>query len=176
MDAAYGFLMVAVLGFAIATEGPAVIMGDRPFNIPAWVSPMAMTGAGVLLFWAALDQYNSRRRPLSDWPIIGWHVFSDIVLTPARLTFGVWNHLSAIVHLNREEKNEALRILRHVYNERKCSIGSLGAQFSNISRLRRLLVTLQLLGWIELQRSGGDRFYVIPSNELEEVTAINKEN
>ncbi|MFZ4598987.1 MAG: hypothetical protein ACOYNN_10105 [Terrimicrobiaceae bacterium] len=166
---AYGLVVGLVMGFLTVVDGQAVLLGEKLLGLPWWIHPGALLLAAILLGWAALDERVKRYKPVDDRPVIGWHIFPDIVLTPARMTFGIWNHMTAVIRLSAEEKLEAFDLLRHICAEGKCSESSLGAFFPNLPRLRKILTALQLVGWIDLHRSDDEGFYLVRSDELESV-------
>jgi hypothetical protein len=168
----YALLVGLVLGFLTVVEGQAVILGEKLLKLPWWIHPAALMLAAVLLVWAAWDERCRRYEPVDDRPIIGWHVFSDIVLAPARLTLGVWGHASAVIRLNRAGRQEAFEVLRHIFEEGRSSVASLGAYFPDVSRLREMLLALQLAGWIDLHRGDDGPFYLIRSDEAGEVRSM----
>lgn len=169
---AYALVVGVTLGFLTAIHGEEVADGTRLLSLPVWVHPAAIAVAAVLLIWGAIDQHRHRFRTADDRPIIGIHILGDVLLAPARLTFGIWEHLGAVIRLSQPEMREALALLQHVYREKKCSVSSLGAHFVDTDKLPHLLEALQLAGWIDLLRSGDDWCYIIPSTELEAVAAL----
>ena len=141
-------------------------------TLPWWMNPAAALLAGLLLAWAAWEARWRRFKPVDDRPVVGWHIFGDIVLAPARMTFGVWNHLAAVIRVDHAEEIEAFDLLRHLYENGKCTASHLGALFSDLSRLRKLLAALQLAGWIDLHRGDDDGFYVVRSDEADDVAMM----
>jgi len=125
-----------------------------------------------LLAWAWIDARRRRFRPVDDRPIVGWHIFGDIVLAPARLTFGIWSHLGAVVRLDSRDLDQALDMLRRIRSEKRCSRSSLGAHISDVGRLPRLLEALQLVGLIDLLQQDDECYYFIPSQEDETVSRM----
>jgi hypothetical protein len=166
---AYGLVVGLVMGFLTVVDGQAVISGEKLLSLPWWIHPSALVVAAILLAWAAFDEHVKRFEPVNDRPVIGWHIFGDVVLAPARLNFGVWNHFTAVIRLSRLEKLEAFDLLRHIYTEGKSPASELGAFFPDIPRLRKLLTALQLVGWIDLHRSEDEGFYLVRSDEWEDV-------
>ena len=169
---AYGLVVGLALGFLTVVEGQAVILGEKLVTLPWWMNPTAGLLAGILLAWASREQRWRRFKPVDDRPVVGWHIFGDIVLAPARMTLGVWNHLAAVIRVDHAEEIEAFELLRHLYENGKCTTSHLGALFSDLSRLRKLLAALQLAGWIDLHRGDDDGFYVVRSDEADDVAMM----
>lgn len=172
---AYGMALAVVSIFLIAIHGPTALLDERLTKFPWWIHPAIGTAAAALLLLAAWDQMRRRYRPERERPIIGLHILSDIALAPARLTFGIWDHLLAMICLGRESQREAFALLRLIYEERKCWRSSLGTQFIHPEHLPRLLAALQLAGLIDLHHGENDFFYIIPSNERDAVARMVEE-
>lgn len=169
---AYGLFVGLILGGLTVANGQEVLSGERLFELPVWIHPAAMIAAFALLVWAATDERLRRFLPVDDRPVIGWHILGDILLLPARLTFGIGRQLSAVIRLNPSEQNDAVALLRHIWVEKRCPRHSLGAWFPNTLLLQKLLLALQMLGWIDLLRTEDDWIYILRSSESEEVAAI----
>ena len=172
---AYAFVVGVALGFLSAVHGDEIAAGTLLLGFPVWVHPVAIVSAGLLLLWGAIDQRYRRFHPVSDRPIVGWHILGDVLLTPARLTFGIWDHLGAVILLSETEKGDAFELLRHIQKERKCSRSSLGSLFEDAGLLRRLLDALQLAGWIDLLRHDEEWCYIVPGTEEEAVANLMNE-
>ena len=162
---AYALVVGLTLGFLTAIHVTQAGEEAPPLAWPWWVHPAALAGAALLLAWGAVDQRCRRFRPVNDRQIIGWHILGDVLLTPARLTFGVWEHLRAMIWLNETQRYEAFELLRHIREERQCSLSSLGSFFTDSTCLPKLLDALQLAGWIGLLLHDGEWCYIIPSVE-----------
>jgi len=169
---AYGLFVLVILGGLTVAHGQEVLLGERLMSLPPWVHPAAMAAALVLLVWAAVDERLHRFHPVSDRAVVGWHLLGDILLLPARLTFGVGHQLAAFIRLNHSERAEALDLLHHIYTEKRCPLHSLGAWFPNPGRLRKLLLALQMAGWTDLLRTEEGWIYIVRSTEADEVAAI----
>ncbi|MCX6968725.1 MAG: hypothetical protein NTV93_01040 [Verrucomicrobia bacterium] len=169
---AYGLFVGVILGGLTVANGPEVLTGERLMTLPAWMHPAALGGALALLIWAAVDERQNRYHPASDRAVVGWHILGDVLLLPARLTFGFGHQLAAIIRLSHREKAEALDLLHHIYTEKRAPLHSLGAWFPDAGRLRRLLLALQMAGWIDLLRTEEGWIYIVRSTESDEVAAI----
>ena len=169
---AYGLFVLVILGGLTVGHGQEVLLGERLMSLPAWIHPSAMAAALVLLVWAAVDERLHRFHPASDRAIVGWHLLGDVLLLPARLTFGVGHQLAAVIRLDHSERVEALDLLHHIYTEKRCPLHSLGAWFPNPGRLRKLLLALQMAGWTDLLRTEEGWIYIVRSTEADEVAAI----
>jgi len=169
---AYGLFVGVILGGLTVANGPEVLAGERLMTLPSWIHPAALALALLLLIWAAVDERQNRYHPASDRAVVGWHILGDVLLLPPRLTFGFGHQLAAIIRLSRSEQAEALDLLHHIYTEKRAPLHSLGAWFPDAGRLRRLLLALQMAGWIDLLRTEEGWIYIVRSTELEEVAAI----
>ena len=168
----YALIVGITLGFLTSIHGEEAAAGTWLLLLPWWIQPTAFACASLLLLWGAIDRRFLRFRPVSDRQIIGWHVLGDVLLAPPRLTFGIWDHLRALIHLNEKQKCEAFALLRHIHHERRCSLSSLGSLLSGPRRLPKLLDALQLIGWIGLLRHDEEWCYIIPSTEEETVANL----
>lgn len=169
---AYGLFVGVILGALTVANGQEVLLGERLMSVPAWLRESALVAALLLLVWAAVDERVNRFRPASDRPVIGWHILGDILLLPPRLTFGVGHQLAAIIRLNPSERAVAYDLLRMIYEEKRCLLHALGALFPDTARLRKLLFSLQLAGWIDLLRTEDGWIYIVKSTEAEEVAGM----
>lgn len=169
---AYGLFAGVMLGALTVANGQEVLTGERLMALPAWIQPAAMAAALVLLIWAAVDERLNRFHPASDRAVVGWHILGDVLLLPARLTFGVGHQLAAVIRLDHSEQIEAHDLLRHIYQEKRCALHSLGAWFPDPAHLRKLLLALQMAGWTDLLRTEDGWIYIVRSNEADEVAAI----
>lgn len=169
---AYGLLAGITLGLLTIIQGQEVIAGEKLIAFPAWLRTAALSAALASLVWAAVDERRHRYHPVGDRPVVGWHLLGDILLLPARLTFGVGHQLAAYIRLSRSEQEEAFELLRHIHTEKRCPAHSLGALFSNPGRLRKILTALQLAGWIDLLRTEDGWIYIERSCEADELAAM----
>lgn len=169
---AYGLVVGVTVGALTVAHGQEVLMGERLMTLPAWIHPAALILALMLLVWAAVDEKTRRYHPASDRAVVGWHILGDVLLLPARLTFGVGHQLAAIIRLNSAEEEQALELLHHISTEKRAPLHSLGAWFPHPVRLRKLLLALQLAGWIDLLRTEDGWIYIVKSTEADEVAAI----
>jgi len=169
---AYGLLAGITLGLLTIIQGQEVIAGEKLIAFPAWLRGAALSAALASLVWAAVDERKHRYHPVGDRPVVGWHILGDILLLPARLTFGVGHQLAAIIHLSRSEQQEAYDLLQHIHTEKRCPAHSLGALFANPKRLRKILMALQLAGWIDLLRTEDGWIYIERSCEAAELAEM----
>ena len=169
---AYGLFVGVTLGALTVAHGQEVLLGERLMSRPAWIHPTALAAALVLLVWAAVDERVHRFHPASDRPIIGWHLLGDVLLLPARLTFGVGHQFAAVIRLNPSERIEALDLLHHIHTEKRAPLHSMGAWFPHPARLGKLLRALQMAGWIDLLRTEEGWIYIVRSTETDEVASI----
>lgn len=154
----------------------AVRTGDANLlKAPAWFYPVGGGVVALLFFWAGLDRWIHRFRPASDRPIIGWHLIIDVLFLPARMTFALWEHLGARVVLSRHERGEAWRLLRTIATMEHPSAALLAYEFSDARLLMKLLIALQLLGWIDLHGGDGEWYYKVRSSEAGDLRALLEE-
>lgn len=169
---AYALLAGVTLGLLTIIQGQEVIAGEKLIAFPAWLRGAALSAALASLVWAAVDERRHRYHPVGDRPVVGWHLLGDILLLPARLTFGVGHQLAAIIHLSGSEQLEAYDLLQHIHTEKRCQAHSLGALFANPRRLRKTLTALQLAGWIDLLRTEDGWIYIERSCEADELATM----
>ncbi len=169
---AYALCAAVTLGFLTIVHGQEVITGDRLMTLPWWLHPAALGVALVLLVWAAVDERRHRFHPAPDRQVVGWHLLGDVLLLPARLTFGVGHQLAARIRLSSAEKHEAYELLREIYYAQRAPLSTLGALVASPRHLRKLVLALQLAGWIDLLRTEDDWIYIIRSIEAEEVAGF----
>ena len=169
---AYALFVGFILGFLTVVHGQEVITGERLMSFPAWVPFAALAAAFLLLVWGAVDERLKRFQPVDDRPVVGWHLPGEFLLLPARLTFGVANQLASIIRLSAAEQTEACSLLRHIHEEKRCLQHSLGAWFPDARQLQKLLLCLQLVGWIDLLHTEGGWIYIVRSTEEGEVAGI----
>ena len=166
---AYGLVVGVTIGALTVLHGQEVVHGERLMSLPKWVHPAALGLALILLIWGAIDERKNRYRPASDRMIVGWHILGDILLLPARLTFGFAHQLAAIIRLNATEREQAFELLHHIHTEKRAPLQALGAWLPAPARLRKLLLSLQLAGWIDLLRTEDGWIYIVRGTEQEEV-------
>lgn len=135
------------------------------FTRPVWYAPLACGIAFVLLSLAGIDTWIHRFRSVSDRSIIGWHLIPEVLLLPPRLTLAVWNHLQARVLLDRYECEEAWRLLQTILRLERASAQELTQEFSDTRLLMKLLLSLQLTGWIDFFGTKGAWYYRVRSDE-----------
>ena len=169
---AYALIVGITIGFLTSIHGEEVAAGTLLIVLPWWIRPAALSFAALLFLWGLIDRWFRRFRPVGDRQIIGWHILGDILLAAPRLTFGIWDHLRAMVRLNGQEQSEAIELLRYIYHQKRCSRSSMGAIFPETHRLPKILDSLQLLGWIGLLRHDEEWFYIIPSSEEPAVASL----
>ena len=170
--------MLSVLGawlswmffFALYTGGVLVFETVRTGNVdlfkpPWWYWPGCGAGAAILVLWGAADRWKNRFRLPPDRPIVGWHLFPEFLLLPAKLTFAIGDHVAARVSLHAWEREEAWRLLQVVFALKRAELPQLGMEFSDARQLSRLLTGLQLTGWIDLHRGEETWFYRVVSDQ-----------
>ncbi len=135
------------------------------FKPPSWYLPAGVGGVAVIFVFAILDRWRKRYRPLRDRPIIGFHLFAEVLLLPARLTFSVWDHIRARVALSRTERAEAWRLLSEIFSMGRADSARLSLEFPQARELGKLLMALQVTEWIDLHRGDDDWFYRVRSDQ-----------
>ncbi len=156
----------------IAEQSAGAIRNLSVAVAPRWLVPAgAAIGAGLFL-WAVVDRWHRRFRPVTDRPIIGWHLFGEILLLPARMVLGIWDHLTARVRLSTAEREEAWRLLQIIHERGRSPRTELAADVSDPRMLDRLLDALQVTGWIDLHRGDDDWFYLIRGDNEHELREL----
>lgn len=130
---------------------------------PGWLWPVMGVLAVGLVIWTGVERWMRRYRPVDDRPIIGWHLFADVVLSPARMTFAVWDHLALRISLPAQRLYEAWLLLQFIVERKRVPVSTLGQVFPDARILPRLLLALQLAGWIDLYRGEEDWYYALRS-------------
>jgi len=154
----YGLIAGGILLFQTVLHGDAV-------RSPAWL-PQAVLGiAAFLLCWNALERWRRRYRPLRDRAIVGWHLLTEVLLLPPRLTLGAWDHLAGRIALSRSERRDAWSLLLAIADMGRANNSALSYDFPNPRRLAKLLMALQFAGWIDLHRGDEDWYYMVRSHE-----------
>jgi hypothetical protein len=74
--------------------------------------------------------------------------------------------------LSAAEQREACDLLRHIFVEKRCLQHSLGAWFPDARHLQKLLLSLQLAGWVDLLHTEAGWIYIIRSTEEEDVAEV----
>jgi hypothetical protein len=134
-------------------------------NPPWWYWPSAGCGAAVLALWGIADRWKRRYRLPPDRPIIGWHLLPEFLLLPPKLTFAIWDHVAARVSLRSWERKEAWRLLQTIFVTKRAELPQLALHFPDSRQLSRLLIGLQLTGWIDLHRGEETWFYRTVSDQ-----------
>lgn len=136
---------------------------------PRWLLPLGGGVAFVMLVVASVLRWRQRYQPVSDRAIIGWHLFADVLLLPARLTFAIWDHIGLRVNLTDGEKQDAWFLLQAISRKKRVPTLEIGQEYADRNQLPKLLMALQLTGWIDTQKGEKDWFYYVPSDRQERV-------
>lgn len=164
LGAALAWIFLAALITALILLEEVVRTGNTGlYSPPPWL-PSVLGGAIIGLFaWAAIDRHRRRFRPVDDRAIIGWHLVGDCLLAPARMTFAVFDQIASRVTLNAVQRDEAWRLLEVIASKKRAA-SALGQYVRDTTLLPKLLLALQLTGWIDLHRGEGDWFYALRSD------------
>ncbi len=168
----YGIAVGISLGLLTVIHGQRAVEGETLLRLPWWMPTAFGVFAVGSLAWQALETGRLAGRPTPERPIIGWHLASDFLLLPARLTLGVAGHLGSILWLSSRNVEEALGVLDRMEATGKVPSSVPGAWFTSLTRMRRCFQSLQLLGWVDLHPADPEPFYLIRSDEAAEVAAI----
>lgn len=163
---AYFFFVLILLGLTTAARG------DVGPEIPQWIPTSAAIIAGVLILWGICLQIRRRYAGLTDRQIIGWHLISEFLLLPVRMTFAVGGNLGAIRWLSPAEQDRAWELLTTIHRARKARISSLTLIEPDPGRLFRLLSALQFADFIELHRGEQDWYYSVRSTKEPELRTL----
>ena len=159
-----------LLFFAFAASLVLVFETVRTGNVdlakpPDWAIPAGIAAAVIMLAAAAFQRWIRRYRPPPDRPIIGWHLASEFLLLPARITYSIWDHLAARIVQSRNERDESWKLLLAIFEMGRAEESRLAYDFQDPDQLRRMLLNLQLAGWIDLHQSEDGWFYRVSSDE-----------
>lgn len=171
----YGIGVGITLGLLTIVQGQRVIEGETLLRLPWWLPGTFGVFFIGSLVWQALEARHLAGRPTPERPIIGWHLARDFLLLPAKLTFAVAGNLGSILWLGSREIDEALGVLDRMESTGKVPFSTPGAWFSSLGRMRQCFQSLQLLGWVDFHPAEPEPFYLIRSDEADEVTAILRE-
>ena len=150
----------AVLLFEAIRTGDTNIL--KP---PAWFYSAGLGLVLGLFLWAGLDRWIRRFKPPRDRAIIGWHLLPDVLFLPARMTLAIWEQIGARIVLSRFQRRECWRLLCVIWQMEHPSTALLGYEFPDSRLLVKLLLSLQLAGWIDLHGGDGDWYYRVRSDE-----------
>ena len=158
---------------ALALTFETVRTGDTNIlNPPSWLLPGLLGFVMVLFVWTAIDRWRRRYQPVPERPIIGWHLVPDVLLMPARMTFAIWDHIRARIVLSRHEREEAWRLLQNIAGSDRASAATLAFDFPDAAILTKLLMALQLSGWIDLHPGDDGWFYRVSGDQQETVKRL----
>lgn len=135
------------------------------FRPPWWYYPLGLFLILGILVCAGLDRWRRRFRPTPDRPIIGWHLISEVLFMPARLTFAIGDHLGARIRLSSSERREGWHLLQAISQMGRANISQLGGELSRPQLLTKLLPALQLTEWIDFHQGEGEWYYRICSQQ-----------
>lgn len=176
MGAFFAWLFFTAVYVGLALLIHTVSTGDTSFvSTPRWLIPLGCGLAVVLLVFASIDRWRRRFRPTSDRSIIGWHLFGEVLFLPPRLTYAIWDHIELRLRPTAWELTESWRLLQIIASQPRVPYSSLGQEFGDPVLLPRLLLILQLTGWIDLQRGEEDWYYYVPSDVLPRLQLIIEE-
>ncbi len=165
-----GAWLAWMLFFALYTGGVLVFETVRTgntdiFNPPRWCWPAGGGAVAVLVLWGAVDRWTHRFSLPPDRPIIGWHLFREVLLIPARMTFAIWDQIDARITLSTREREDAWDLLQTIFAWKRAEATQLAQEFPDAKRLARMLTALQLAGWIDLHRGEESWFYRVLSDQ-----------
>lgn len=136
---------------------------------------LAGAGAALILFiWASVDRVRRLYRPPPDRTIIGWHLFADVLLWPARLTYAIADNMALRTRADARMISDAWRLLEVIVYRERAPKSVLTYDFPDEILLGRLLRALQLTGWIDLYRGEEDWYYRIRTEAEETLRALNE--
>lgn len=166
----FGAWLAWMLFFAFYTGGVLVFETVRTgntdlFNPPRWYWPAGAGAIAVLVLWGAADRWKNRFSLPPDRPIIGWHLFREVLLSPPRMTFAIWDQIDVRIRLSGRERAEAWELLQTIFAWKRAEATELTREFPDGRRLSKLLTALQLAGWIDLHRGEESWFYRVLSDQ-----------
>ena len=149
----YGALALLIQTLRLGPDAPQ----------PQWFFPLFIGLAALLFLWASIRNARRKFSPPPDRPVLGVHLFGDIVLLPALLTFAVFDNLDARIQLCEKEKRLAAELVELIFEEGSVFFSALGQYYPDGKFRRRALVALQILGYIDKIHKGDDWLYSIVS-------------
>lgn len=155
------FLILILLGLTTA------VLGDWGDAIPRWIYAVAIGLAAFLLIWGSIDQWIRRYSPTQDRAIIGFHVIGDAMLMPARVTFGIWGNLGALLFLSPRQKVHAWTILQAMQRAGKIPAHAMGQLDENADRLNRSVHALQMLNLVSRYPGELEAYYLVHQEKVQ---------
>ncbi len=137
--------------------------GDFCAEMPRWIPATATGLAAALLGWGFADAWHRRHAPPPERPIIGWHLFADFLLLPARLTMSIGGNLAAIRPVREDDPARAWNLLAGIHDLGRAPLPGLAQIEPDAARRDHLLGLLQLLGYIDLHRGEEGWFHAVCS-------------
>ena len=176
LGALLAWFLLGSLYFGAVQLFDVIRTGETSYRSPPfWFLPGGLGLFLLILLWAGWDRWRKRYRPPSDRMIIGWHLLPEVLLLPARTTFGIFDYLMAQVWLSRQEMEEAWRLLLEIHAMQRAETTRLAQEFPDTRELQKLLISLQLTDWIDLHRGEDDWFYKITSNNESLLRALTRQ-
>jgi hypothetical protein len=164
--AALGWVLAGTLYASIVLFLEA-FWGERP-GLPHWFFPVGLCGIAALLTIVMIDRHLGRFKPPTDRPI----VIADVLLLPARATWLVFDHLGARIVLSSAEQADAWALMRTITKMKRAGSTLLARDFPDPARLSKMLLALQLAGWIDLHRGEQDFYYRVRSDREKTIQSL----
>lgn len=166
-------LTALLYGFALliktVKDGP-----DSPH--PAWLPYLILALIAFLLIWASWDAFANRFRPVPERPIIGWHLLADILLLPPRLTFGIWQNLSATIHLQRPALEVAANFILQLSETGRLPLHSTAVEIPHPKSIEKIIDALKILRWVDLHKNQDGWFYSLVSDRQKILSKLTEKN
>jgi hypothetical protein len=166
LGAIFLWALIGSFAFLILLGILTSIHGEEGAAVPTWLAPTAGAIVVILFLWGSLDHWLRRYAAPTDRAIIGWHVIRDALLLPVRMTFAVWGNLTALVHLSRYDVEYTWWVLRCIQATGRVPTNSLGQIDSDLVRLERSVIALQMLGLLDLHQGAEGPFLLVRSDSI----------
>ncbi|MFV0338467.1 MAG: hypothetical protein ACK5LK_09540 [Chthoniobacterales bacterium] len=134
-------------------------------TLPSWFPKVFPVVAFSVTAFSILFRSMHRYSQIRDRSILGPHVFIEILLLPAALTFGITDNLRAYQRLSQSLIRQSWQLLCEIYENGKIYQSTLPTLGGNPQGIQAACLLLQLAGLVNLHHSKEDWFYLIPSSE-----------
>lgn len=164
---------VALYYFAwFFTLGGITAVRGEDAAVPEWFDKAYAAAAAGLMLLGAAHRWFTRHQHLRDREILGWHAALEVLLIPASLTLSIWDNLTAFRHTSRKDARRAWALLVEIHRRKQIAAHELAQLDSNPRRVDRLVLTLQLCGFLDLYRRGETWCYRVTGNRAEWVARL----
>lgn len=169
-----------VLGLAFLSAAAAVFFWALFYFLSYWLTLLAITVAGPmdvrmpegftmgffmvavgLCVVAAIGQWRHPHELPADHKPVG-EIALDFLLAVPRMTLAVWGNLRAWQYLDRHELELGVRFLGALEHEQPIGMHRLPLHLPDPRTRSRVVLALQLIGFVETRRVDDELAFVLP--------------